>query len=267
MRLVIAGDWHGERGPAFAAIKRATEEGIEMIIQLGDFGIWGGYSGLSYLDDINYRLQSANRTLFFVAGNHENYDLIDSWEKLNPRSTNGHVYVRSNILYIPRGNVWKWGNKRFLGLGGAVSIDKARRVPGRSWWWQEAITNEQMAFAVSNAAGKQIDFMFTHDCSDRTPWKNRLKPDMDSTANRQKIDWVLSRVKPKVQFHGHMHEWYDWTLSHGVPFDHKDDDPITQIYGLGMENERNSMGILDTDTYEFTTIPWNVPRVNSLLDV
>lgn len=260
-KLFIAGDWHGNTNVALAAINRAVEEGCELIIQLGDFGIWGRFEGLSYLDDLNYLLQRHNRRLLFVGGNHENYDLIESWEKLNPRSTNGHVYVRSNILYIPRGCVWKWGGKQFLGLGGAVSVDKAWRVPGESWWWQEAITNDQMLEAVRNAEGKKIDYMFTHDCSDRTIWKDRLKPDEDSRANRKRIDWVLDRVKPGMQFHGHMHTNYDWRLNHGRPFT-DEDGPYTQIYGLQKEGNQGAVGILDTETDTYTPLKWSKSHFN-----
>lgn len=263
MKLLILGDLHGNTNVALNYINKAAEEKVELIIQLGDFGIWGGYSGIAYLDDLNYALQRTNRRILFVGGNHENYDLIESWEKLNPRSTNGHVYVRSNILYIPRGCVWKWGGKRFLGLGGAVSVDKSMRVPGESWWWQEAITNEQMYTAVQNVAGREIDYMFTHDCSDRTIWKDRIKPDEDSLANRKKIDWVLDRVKPKMQFHGHMHTWYDWKIDYSKPFS-DEEGPYTQVYGLNMEGDRNAAGILDMDTNEFKQLPWKMPRYNLL---
>lgn len=264
IKLLIAGDWHGNLHAGMAAIDAAVRENCELIVQLGDFGVWPGYSGVHYLDSLNYRLENENRKLVFVGGNHEDYNQIEAWEKVNARSTNGHVYVRSNILYIPRGCVWKWNNKRFLALGGAVSIDKEWREPNESWWWQEAITNEQMAQAVENVAGRQIDYMFTHDCSDKTPWKDRLKDDLDSKTNRRKVDWVLDRVKPKMQFHGHFHTWYDWQLTHGVPFDPQADDAITQVYGLNMEMERNAMGVLDLDTNTFSTTPWKMPRPNVL---
>lgn len=259
MRFLIAGDWHGKTRVALAVIQKAVDENCELIIQLGDFGIWPGYSGVAYLDDMNYMLQRVNRKVVFVGGNHEDYNQIDAWEKVNARSTNGHVYVRSNILYIPRGTCWKWGGKRFLALGGAVSVDKAWREPNKSWWWQEAITNDQMVTAVDNANGREIDYFITHDCSDRTVWKDRLKPDEDSRANRKKIDWVLDRVQPKMHFHGHMHTWYDWRLNHGRPFT-DEDGPYTQVYGLNMEGDRHATGILDTDTNEFKVIPWKMPR-------
>ena len=260
MKLLIAGDYHGNLPCALGQIDRAVEENCELIIQLGDFGIWHNYAGVEYLDSINEKLRSVSRKLLFVGGNHENYNLIESWEKHNPRSSNGHVYVRSNILYIPRGSTWKWAGKNFLGLGGAVSIDKSMRTPNESWWWQEAITAEQMNQTVLNASYRgRIDYFFSHDCSDRTPWKDRLKPDVDSVTNRKKIDWVLDRVKPKIHFHGHMHEWYDWKIDHSLPFS-DEDGPFTQVYGLNMETERNSHGVLDLETDEFRTVPWKMPR-------
>lgn len=262
IKFIIAGDWHGNPYAARNAISAAMTEKAEVIIQLGDFGIWPSFDGMEYLDSMNTDLRAVDRKVVFVGGNHEDYNQIEAWEKHNPRSSKGHVYVRSNILYIPRGCAWKWAGKTFLGLGGAISIDKQWRVPNESWWWQEAITNEQMNEAVINAAYRpnRIDYLITHDCSDRTPWKKRLKPDPDSVTNRKKIDFVLDRVKPRIQFHGHMHEWYDWQLPHGSAFDPNDEGLSTQVYGLNMECEQNSMGILNTEDDSFVQIPMKIQR-------
>ena len=41
------------------------------------------------------------------------------------------------VAYLKRGKVYSIDGFRFLVLGGALSIDKASRVSGRSWWRQE----------------------------------------------------------------------------------------------------------------------------------
>jgi hypothetical protein len=41
------------------------------------------------------------------------------------------------IAYLKRGRIYNIENKRFLALGGALSIDKHDRQPGMNWWEQE----------------------------------------------------------------------------------------------------------------------------------
>jgi hypothetical protein len=42
-----------------------------------------------------------------------------------------------------------------------------------------------------------------------------LKNDPDSHIHRQKIDEVVHNTKAKIHFHGHMHDWYDYTNHYG----------------------------------------------------
>ena len=93
--------------------------------------------------------------------------------------------------------------------------------------------------------GLKVDYLLTHDCSDRTPWRSRLKPDIDSQIHRQRIDRVLDGIKPAYHFHGHMHQRYDWMNRVGA-------EDWTQTYGLECNAELDSWGILDLDTDEFT---------------
>lgn len=56
----------------------------------------------------------------------------------------------------------EWAGVRFLGLGGAFSVDRNARKVGRSFWFEETITDEEVELACEN--GKDgVDVMLAHD--------------------------------------------------------------------------------------------------------
>jgi len=262
MKVLIAGDIHGNAYESIKLVSHAVSHNASVIIQCGDMGIWPGFDGIEYLDRLNYALREHNRNLLFVPGNHEDYDQLDWYEKNAPRSKAGQVYIRSHILMVPRGCYWKWNGRYFMGVGGAVSVDRQWRTRGKSWWPQEQLTDTEADGIVANMTDRRkngrpnIDYLFTHDCSDKTPFRDRLKPDVDSKIHRQRMDRVIKAVAPKFHFHGHMHTKYDWMNPVG-------DDQWVQTYGLECDGMLNNWGILNTDTDHFGFRPLFTPSTET----
>lgn len=257
MRLLMVGDTHGDLRSIEHKIEMAVKHGVQRIVVLGDFGLWWGFEGVKFLDDINARLSKANRQLFAIPGNHENHELWDALYEHGPKSK-GWAYARTNVLLAPKVLDFRWGGKQFMVAGGAVSIDKDFRLAyerehGKPIWskdeqlkdWQvDEILATRFNRAASTSAPR-VDYLLTHDCSNMTPWRDRLKPDFESQIHRQRIDTVLRGIQPKVHFHGHMHTRYDWMNLTG-------DDHYTQTYGLECNRDVDSWGILDLETDVFT---------------
>jgi len=257
MRLLMAGDTHGDLKSVQHKIDMAVEHGVQRIVVLGDFGLWWGFEGVEFLDEINYRLKAANRQLFAIPGNHENHELWDALYEHGPKSR-GWAYVRTNVLIAPKVLDFVWGGKQFMVAGGAVSIDKDERLEyeakkGKRIWspgeqlkdWQVDELLATRFNKLASPAAPKVDYLLTHDCSNMTPWRGRLKPDLDSQIHRQRIDRVLRGIQPANHFHGHMHDRYDWQNLTG-------DDHWTQTYGLECNRDKDSWGILNLDTDEFT---------------
>ena len=259
IRILIAGDTHGDERNIQHKINMAVEFGVQRIVVLGDFGLWWGHDGIEYLDYVNEAAKKVNRQVFAIPGNHENHEYWDALYEHGPKSR-GWAYIRSNLLIAPKVLDFTWGGKQFVVAGGAVSIDKDyrleyERTKGKKIWSpNEQLTDEDVndILATRFAHGQKVDYLLTHDCSDATPWKHRLKPDADSQIHRQRIDKVLKAVKPAVHFHGHMHEKYDWQNRVG-------DDVWTQTYGLECNRDIFSWGILDLETDEFK---WSLDVIN-----
>lgn len=253
MRIVIAGDTHGNAGAVEYKAKIAQDMGCEHLFVVGDFGLWPGHAGVAYLDDVNEIARKHNLIVTALPGNHEDHDQWDKWFDLAPLDDHGFAIVRSNLRLTKKVHPFKLGGKRFYICGGAVSIDKQWRVEGKSWWRNEEFTEADLA-SVEKYKGPPIDYLLTHDCSDHTKFGFSLKVDLDSQMNRQRIDRAIKALRPRYHFHGHMHAKYEWinTRSHGLRetafgTDESEWNGVaTKTYGLECDYEKDSFVILDT---------------------
>lgn len=243
-RVGICGDWHGRAPWAERIIGLMARNDVHQVFQVGDTGIWPGHSGMEFLERTNEAARRHRTTIYALRGNHD----WNLWEHLlaDPYSIRdedtGGVFVRSNMVLMPRTTRFTISGRTVQVAGGAVSIDKAWRT-SESWWAEEELTDAE----VDAIEETKVDVLLTHDCSNRTPWGQRIKPDLDSQIHRQRIDRVLAKTSPEIHFHGHMHEWYDWQNM-------VNDTQWTQTYGLSMDGAWNSQGILDFDTLEFEVV-------------
>lgn len=210
-RVLLAGDWHGSLAQAKAVVRRAHEEMIRVVLQLGDFGIWPRDS--AFLNGLNELLEELDMLVFFVDGNHEDFDQLYEY----PLQEDGTRLVRSRIFHLPRGLRWEWYGVRFAALGGAHSVDRDMRTEGQSWWPQEWVNDEELELF---RAGGPADVVLMHD----SPWgapnvitdsplsqHNAMryfgKHNIDlATEHRRRLATAIDPTDPAQIFHGHYHE-------------------------------------------------------------
>lgn len=221
-RVLVAGDWHGNTAWALGVIRRLPEllpdEVPRIIVHCGDFGIWPGPEGARYLRKLDRELARVGGVLWFVDGNHEDHRRLAGL----PDAVSGHGRAGDRILHLRRGQRWNWHGRTWLALGGAVSIDRADRVEGRSWWPEEEITAGQ-ARQVTGAG--RADVMVTHDCPAGVPHTFSALPAwldpadlVRSDAHRGLLQTVVDQVRPAHLIHGHLHRAYerDVGMRHGT---------------------------------------------------
>jgi len=265
---MVVGDTHGGNANILPKIKKAGEAGITHVLVVGDAGLWTHYfDGHVFLDAIQRTAEDNNLSVFFIGGNHENWDHWN-WFVDNMPKSKGWAYVRSRVLLAPKAHKWSWAGKQFVAAGGAVSIDKEARLlqekgdpymdatgrtrsrkppqPRTLYWDNEQLTDEDVD--VIRKWNVKADYLFTHDCSNKTPFRGRLKPDIDSQIHRQRIDKVLMLTTPEIHFHGHMHTKYDWMNFVG---ERNGEAVYVQTYGLECNSDFNSWGTLDVETGRF----------------
>lgn len=164
----VTGDTHGMHD--FDKLKYFgwREEGFtrdDHVIVAGDFGaVWWRGS----LDEDLKPYEQLPFTVLFVDGNHENFDLLDSF----PVSMwhGGKVQmIRPNIIHLMRGQVYVLEGKKIFTFGGATSTDRAMRVAGLTWWPREMPSHEELDEAIANLAahGNSVDYIITHSCGER----------------------------------------------------------------------------------------------------
>lgn len=257
MKIMLVGDTHGDPRNVTRKIDLAKQVGdIQRIVVLGDFGLWWGHEAIQFIETINDYAKANNVQIFALPGNHENYKWWNSVVENSPAKSKGWAYVATNVLLSPRVHDFVWGGRQFVVAGGAVSIDKAYRLEyqrhkGKQIWSPDEQLTDAEVDKLSQlrfAQDQPVDYLLTHDCSNRTPWKNRLKPDIDSQVHRQRIDRVLQMMKPGMHFHGHMHEKYDWMNCVG---EQGGELVYTQTFGLECNSDLWSWGILDLTANEF----------------
>ena len=150
-----------------------------------------------------------NYTTLFVDGNHENFDLLNSYpvEEWN----GGKVHkINKKLIHLMRGQVFEINKAKFFTFGGGLSIDKAYRTEGISWWSQEEPTYQECEEALANLEANKfdVDYIITHAAPESIVRNDmcKIKPLMMADCSCEKfLDEVLNRTKYKRWFCGHYH--------------------------------------------------------------
>lgn len=211
-KLLIVGDTHGNMDWVVnQVIPHAVSQGVDKIMQLGDHGfVWPRPNYLGGLDKLNRVLDRDNLDMHFLSGNHEDHTKLELLSKrARERSPEGHFQLRSRLFYTGRVAAWEWNGWRCAAVGGATSIDRKFRTPGKSWWPQEVLSPEDVALAKSIGP---VDILFSHDAPTQNPF--HLKLDEDSLAHRQVVTDVARSLQPDNWFHGHYHRYARYSFNH-----------------------------------------------------
>ena len=91
----------------------------DYVIVTGDFGIWDKSKEQKYWLEW---LSKKTFTVLFVDGNHENFDLLNSYPVKTWNGGKVHV-IKDNILHLMRGQVFQIEGHSFFTFGGARSHD------------------------------------------------------------------------------------------------------------------------------------------------
>lgn len=219
MSIWVTGDTHGDfqrfTTRNFPQLKGMDRE--DLMIIAGDFGgVWVGEQAdghkLDWLEDKPF-------TTLFVDGNHENFDLLNSYPEREWHGGRVHV-VWLHILHLMRGQVFKISGLTWFTMGGAASHDiqdgilnpaepgferrywtlrcmnAMFRVLGHSWWPEEMPSEAEYVEAEANLeqAEWRVDCVLTH-CAPTSVTK-ALNP----SYLPDKLTDFLEMVKERCQF-------------------------------------------------------------------
>ena len=187
MKCLILGDIHGDWFAADKVIHYATNahKDITHIIQVGDFGY--GFPGTNPWEP------KTSLPIHWLRGNHDNIELLNAEE----------FDWGPNLIYQKDNSLLTIDGYNLLFMGGATSIDKAYRTPGRSWWPEETVNMAAVRAAIERP--EKIDCVFSHDTCHDFKYIEHTLP--DGVGDRQALQVLHDYLKPKFWFHGHWHDF------------------------------------------------------------
>ena len=221
MSVFVTGDIHGwldigkltpERWPQGMNLRRS-----DFLVICGDFGlVWNNPITLEEKFFIDW-LDSRPWTTLFVDGNHENYDLLDTFPTKEWHG--GKVSVlpgTKNVIHLLRGQVYEMGSYgRWFCMGGAPSHDTASRVAGQSWWPRELPSQQEYEEGWANLerVNFQVDYVFSHEVPRslrRFAMARHYDPSREIddalSAYLQRVDDALDHERLKMWYAGHYHD-------------------------------------------------------------
>lgn len=213
--IYITGDTHGpidihKLNKRYFDDSNLTKD--DYLIICGDFGlVWDNSPEEKYwLDWLNEK----NYTTLFIDGNHENHSLLNSYpiEIWN----GGKVHrIRDSILHLMRGQIFTLDSHTFFTMGGADSVDKDWRTPGKSWWPEEMPSNDEYEEAIQNLKlhNHQVDYIITHTAP--TSIVNQLIPGIKPPNQLTDVlEAIKIGTKYKHWYFGHFHDDRDIDEKH-----------------------------------------------------
>lgn len=197
-KMRFIGDVHGKFGPYKTILKNSPYP----TIQVGDMGVgFKRWPHGEFEQNPPFDLM-VEKEAYFIRGNHDNPGACSKHRQFIKDGT-----IQDNMMFV----------------GGAVSIDKAYRIEGYSWWENEELSTHELNTLVDVFVSYKPEIMITHECPEsvaeqvlgvlkdlRTGSPMKLDPRFASIT-RQAFQSMFELHQPKLWIFGHWH----------VPFDKK----------------------------------------------
>lgn len=165
MSFIISGDTHGTKDLGKLAKFFDEHEGEftkdDYLIICGDVGVCG-FSASDERETKNF-LKNLPVTVLFVDGNHENFEILNSYAVDTWCGGKVH-FIDNDIIHLMRGQIFEIDGTRFFTFGGAYSIDRSERVEGSTWFVEEIPSSEEYDEGWANLenADFSVDYILSH---------------------------------------------------------------------------------------------------------
>lgn len=253
--LYLTGDTHGRWDRLRHYDKILTEE--DELLICGDFGLlWNGGRDFEMYKQL---LSEFRYKILWIDGNHENFDMLNSYDVDTWRGGKVHHIVKDKIIHLCRGQVFDLCGIKTFTFGGGSSLDieggvlsvddpeylaKVRRnissglryrVEHFTWWREEMPSDEEFKEGLDNLAsvGNKVDMIVTHSSSNKV--LDAVASHMGFKPERDKLTEYLSQLENTVEFKkwfcGHYHTDLEVDGKHRVLY-HEALDAGLEVIGL-----------------------------------
>lgn len=200
MKFAIIGDTHSHYDSLYLFLKKQS---ISFALQVGDLGLYhtiedAKKDNKSYKHDaeeinifiermLNNSLPPLDKDLFYIKGNHEDYDNLDS-----------DVLHALNIHYLENGTVTNINGVLIASLGGIFSPIKSKlKEKNLQHRDRRFFTENEISILKKECAHKKIDVLLLHNAPiGYLPYKEE---------GLQILKDLINDVSPKLIVHGHHH--------------------------------------------------------------
>ena len=168
--VYVIGDIHGDYNIIDARFGDVVGQGNKdnVLFVAGDAGFVNSYENESSKAQRIEKLNSLPFTIIVVLGNHENYDVIESFPEVT--IFNGKCYKEDgvDVYYAKNGQIFDIDGIKYFTFNGGLSIDKEHRLElerkfGVKFWWPQEVKTEDFNEAYSLYISKHVDYVITHD--------------------------------------------------------------------------------------------------------
>jgi len=240
LSILFSGDFHANAVNELSSITKKTlvqkyrremYNTIKYHVILGDGGfMWPGNQNA---DLFNYKVLACRPfPILCVIGNHE--PILGMKDLKEVDIGIGETVYQINdepfTAYLKRGKIYTIEGFKFLVLGGALSIDKRWRKPGKSWWeeeyWSEKEKKDVMKLLKTE---NTFDFVISHTGPHQI--NQILFGYLMSSSTEKFHDEVAAlndEIQKKIQFNewwcGHWHQdkyYYDEEMKQGYQYLYK----------------------------------------------
>ena len=225
--FLVRGDTHGNFTWMFNGCLKDYNPEETAIIILGDAG-FNFY--LNKTDEQKKKeIDAQGFTFYCVRGNHEARPQdIPNMICIYDDNVNGMVYIENaypHIRYFLDYGIYIINDYICAVIGGAYSVDKYWRLqragikdkldpnwfnPKKTgWFYNEQLTEQEMAAATRLFANQHFDFVFSHTCPASWEPVDLFLNSVDQTSVDQTMELWLDKLRDKISFEvwcfGHFH--------------------------------------------------------------
>lgn len=190
-------------------ISSLTED--DYLIICGDFGlIFYDPAHINWVKENNAMKSLCKQkfTTLFVDGNHENFNLLNSYPVLEMFDGNVHK-INDKVFHLCRGEVYNIQGYRLFTMGGGSSIDKNLRTLNFDYWQEELPSYAEYEHALTNLdnVNWKVDYVITHCAS--TSVVKQLVSNLYMDNEMEFFESISKKLTYKHWYCGHYHKDID----------------------------------------------------------
>ena len=247
-RVMLLGDIHNKRAVLDAALRTATDDNCDVLVQVGDFWLqdttWERF--LPQHASLMCAAVHADIPVVVIDGNHEVWPslsrFLESDDTAAARQAGRPLHLGGNLWWADRGSTWTWSNKRFGALGGTASPDRWMPAVAQHRWDQETTTPQDLDRLLTNAADG-LDVLISHDAPEGTtglvsglPWQMPTALQHQADTVQDLLRTAVDATTPALVFHGHWHQHNRCWINNR-----------SEIVGLDADGRPHSAAVLTID--------------------